>query len=998
MIRICRSILCSRPALVSVFVLAFCLIPLAQKKDKRAPQKRPDIPIQPIPANPRPALPDPLLRTAPQPPLAGFQSPVTEVKLDNGLKVLLQEIHSRPLLAVGRWYRVGSADDPAGLSGIAWMVERSGLSNYVSLPKYDVGRVLIESGGDWTSYTFLDQTAYLATVASNALEPVLKLEAERMSGLSTGLQENAAGRRRALAESMALHGDPRWILNSEVTALAFQRHPYRWPVSGWREDAMSHEALLQHHRRFGGPNNAVLVVTGDFETRTTLDLIQRVFGRIPRTPDPGRIQKLEPEARGERRIRIVSDSAIGHLQLAWTAPDLLNDDFYSLLILDAILSGAKGLNLRDAAWNAAARRSSRLYRALVDKKLATEVRSRLLPTRAGYLYSITARLSEPFQHQAAEEAVLEQLERLKDETLPDSELAQARNQLVAREFLDQETVSKRAHQLGFFESIASYRLLEQFEAKSAQPSIEDLRRVASRYFRDKARVTGWLVPDATRPVMTVETLAPSGDAQSSNRGTRVADAAGKELPLPDRSAPLQTVFTASNPSRIPVGGQPIAASGEPLGKLSSMDASGLVTVKPLRRRLANGVTVLVAEAGATSTVTILGAMKAGAAHEMQEGAGTAALVTRMLERGTTSKSGEQLAGTFGSLGAELSVQTGHFASYVVVRGLSKDGPLLIQLLAEMFQSASFLPAEFDKTRAELLGQLQDGAETSGWVAEEALRQRLYPLGHPLGRMAGGTLADVKSISLAQVKQFYQRNYGPDRFVLCVAGQMAAEPVFEAASKFFGGWSVQGGAEAVDVASWRPVVEAGEQRIELKGSRHSEIALAVSGVSISHPDFYPLLILNHLFGRAANGGRLAEHVREAALPAFAVETQLEASLAESPWFVRASCDPAETNRMIALIREEAGRMKDQVLSDSEVTSAKKSLVNAWIVDLESNEGIARQMMQTEMYQLGEDYLQRFPMLIQGVSLESLMDCARTRFDFAKAAVVVVGPPLDVEGRQ
>ncbi len=966
--------------LIALFLLStLCFTALAQKKRKNDP-KRPGRTTQP-PANPRVPAPDFPLQTTRQLPLASFQSPVTELRLENGLKVVLQESHGLPLVALGRWYRVGSKDDPVGLSGISWLVERSGLSSQVNLPSDDVRRVMIESGGNWTSYTFLDQTAYLTTVASSGLQPVLRLEAAKMSATLASLGDSPGGRRRALAESRALEGDPAWLLNSEVGALAFQRHSYRWPVPGWSEEVtfIHHEQLLQHWKQYYAPSNAVLVLVGDFETRSTLALIQDLFGRISRSPDPPRSQRLEAEARGERRIRIVSDSNVSYLQLAWPAPDILNDDFYALLLLDSILTGAKGVNLRDAAWETAARRSSRLHRALVSKKLATDVRSRLLPTHTGYLYSIMARLSGPFLHQAAEEAILEQLEQLKGVALTNSELAKGRSQLTVREFLDQESVSKRAHQLGFFESIASYQLIDQFEGKVSRLSADDLQRVATRYFRDKTRTTGWLVPDTTRPAVTVESLMPSAERSTSGGVTRSAGAAAEQLPLP--SFPPETAFTVGSNSRVSADG------GAMLDKLPSIEMVRPSGVTAQRSTLVNGVTVLVAETAAPSTVTILAAMKAGVAHEVQDGACAAVLANRMLDRGTIARSGEQLAEMFDFLGAELLLETGDFNSVVMVRGLSKDASLLIQLLSEMIQSPSFSSSEFEKTRDELLGEFQYQTEDSDWVAEEALRERLYPFGYP---MSHTTLArDLKKATLEQVKQFYRLHYRPDQFILSVAGQVSTDAILASASKFFSSWVAPGSVEAAQPASLLAVAP-GEQQIELKGKRHSQIALAISAVSIRQPDFYPLMVLDHLFAKAGNGGRLGERFREAEATAFAVETGLAPSLAETPWILRVKCDPAEAGRITRLIREEAHRMKDQALSEAEAAAAKKSLINAWTVRLESNEGVARELVHAEIHQLGEDYLQRFPSLIEAVSLEGLLDCARTRFDFANAAVTVVGP--------
>jgi zinc protease len=751
-------------------------------------------------------------------------------------------------------------------------------------------------------------------------------------------------------------------------------------------EAISRERLLQHYRRYYAPNNAVLVIAGDFETRNVQNQIQRYFGKIARAAEPSRQFLREPEQQGERRVKIIHQGNVPFLQIAYPAPDILNDDFYAMLILDAVLHGAKGLNLWATPWDTAPRRSSRLYKGLVDKRLATEVQSQLIPTQGSYLYRLTLALPDSFQFQPAEEAAIEQLERLKTYELTERELAMTRNQVIVQQFLDQNSASRRGHQLGYFESIASYQILGDFENKLSRVTQDDLRRVATRYFADKARTVGWLIPALKKQVIEVERLAAQDRtpetadvAFESNRNSADFALSGLYSRPAFRQAAVSRIGGATDPSQERSGAH--TAPAQPDGWPSE--------TKPKRKVLGNGVTLIVVENRFSPTVAIQASMKAGAMRETDAQAGIANLTARMLDRGTATRNVFQLADAFDFRGANLSIRTDYLAATALVQGLSKDVPAFLQLLSEMFQSPSFPQSEFEKLRTEVLGVLYRRLEDPSWLAGQGLRERLYSSGHPFRRMVPGTVTLVEKARLAQVVSFHKRWYRPDQLILSIAGDIRAESVFEFAEKVFGRWSASGTPEPFSVPAASVGPAASEHWMETRGQARSEILFGVPGISVRHRDYYPLLVLNQILGQGGLGGRLGERLRNEGLPA-SVESSFDASLAEGPFVIRAQVDPSRTQRVIELIREETGRIKQNGVNEQEIESAKKALIHGWPVQLESNEALARQLLLIELFQLGEDYLDQSPQLIAAVTKDRLLDCARSRLAFDHGALVIVGP--------
>jgi zinc protease len=906
--------------------------------------------------------------------IANFQD-VTEVKLDNGLKVLLREIHTTPLVSVGCWYRVGSRDEQIGITGISHWVEHMNFKGTPNLPKGRMASIIEDAGGYWNGYTSLDQTAYFETVAAVALEEVLKLEAERMTLSLFESAEVAAERTVVISELQGAENNPKDLLDRGVTAAALQVHPYRLPTGGWLQDleSLTREQLYQHYRQYYAPNNAVLVVAGDFKTTTALEFIKKQFGSIPRKPDPVRRKTIEPEPEGERRIKILREGSTPYLQVAFPAPDILNDDFYAFLILDAALSGAKGMNLWSSPLEADAAKSSRLYRALIDKKLATYVNSALLPTQDPYLYKLTLTLPDTFQFQPAEEVISEELEKLKNYGITGYEFDKARNQLLTRTFLDQDTAAKLTHQLGYFESIASHQFLGSLEDKIGKVSQDDLRRVAVKYFSDRARTIGLFVPLPKQQKIEVEKLSAEKPPKKE---------AGENWQERTRLAGLRSVVSTYHGRS---GARVLPAQGT-----QPQQARPQIGLKLKRQVLPNGVVIMAAENHTSPTVAVLASIKAGAMRDSDEKAGIANFVGSMLEHGTKERNVYQLAEGFDFLGADLRRETNYLATSLLVEGLKKDLGSLVALLAEMFQAPSFPPSEMEKVKAELLGELREQSEDPAAVADQVLRERIYPQGHPFRRKANGSAKTVEKFQPADLLSFYRRTYRPDGFTIVVAGDVDPEEVFTQVEKHFGKWAATGDPEAFAIPSVSIGLGEGKQIVPLRNKSQCDIVLGITGISIRSPDYYPMLVLNQILGQAGLGGRLGSRIRDQEGLAYDVSASFDASLGEGPFVIRAGTGPQQVDRVVALMKDEIEKMRAHGVSEQEVSAAKRYLVNSVPLQLESNEGIAREFERIELFQLGEDYLIRYPNLIDGVKIDQLLDCVRTRLAFDKGSLVIAGP--------
>jgi zinc protease len=416
--------------------------------------------------------------------------------LDNGLTIFIQEVHTAPLASVWCWYKVGSRDELSGFTGVSHWVEHMNFKGTTNIPREKVKGIIEEFGGSWNGYTWIDQTTYLETATRDALDRMLFIEAERMANGLYDPAEVESERTVIISELEGGENDPEQLLEMELNAAAFKAHPYGHPTIGWLSDLqrMTRDDLYGYYRRYYVPNNATLVVVGDVDPDEVIRRANHHFGPIRPGVVPARLLSAEPDQLGERRVTVEKDGTTAYLKLAYHAPSATDAGFFPMLVIDAVLTGAKGLNLWSSFRTPPPQRSARLYRALVDSRLASAVSGGLLPTADPYLYSISVTAREGAEHQAVERAALAEIDRLVREGITADELEKAKNQLRARLVFENDSVTNIAHQIGYFQTVASVELYLSLGARIAGVTRDQVGEAAARCLRGSNRTVGWFTP------------------------------------------------------------------------------------------------------------------------------------------------------------------------------------------------------------------------------------------------------------------------------------------------------------------------------------------------------------------------------------------------------------------------------------------------------------------------------------------------------------------------
>ena len=845
-----------------------------------------------------------------------------EARLDNGLKVLLREVHTAPVTSTWIWYRVGSRNEVEGHTGMSHWVEHMMFKGSSHFPKGTIMRAVGRHGGYVNAMTSHDFTTYYATMPSDQAELVLQIEADRMTTATFDPDEVNAERTVVIAEREGSENEPHYVLAEEVSAAAFRVHPYHHQVVGWKEDLLhiTRDQLHAHYEQYYVPNNAVLVVVGDFDSASYLDLVKGYFGDIPSRGLSADAARKEHPQRGERRVTVRMPGAAPIMRISYHAPPVSHPDYIPLVVLDAVLSGGKAM----FAFGGSVTRSARLYRALVETQLASSVGSSYHPSVDPFLFSLGATVREGREAVEVEEALLAEISRLQDAPPDKRELQVAIRQTQAQFAYSSESVTSQALTMGFLDMVDDYKRMEGILDELARVTPEDVLRVAQTYLTSDNR--------------TVGTFMPTENGGGSAEHPPVA----AYWEIPNRG-----MFAYRAPQSTSIGPETV-----------------------LRQELDNGITVLVKENPASASVTIEGSLLAGSLHDIEATTGQASLTASMLRRGTQSHTFQEINEALDDVGASLSIAAERDEVGFGGRALAQDFDLLVGLLAEILITPTFPEAELEKIRGQILTQLDILAMDTGYRADRAFMSALYPPGHAYARSVVGTRETVSAFSAKDLVHFHQSTYQPGGLVLSIVGAIDASKIMEKVSSTLGQWHVEGPVHRWFVPPAETPAKIITQRVDIPGKSQADLILGVIGMTRRSPDYYPAMMANIILGQLGLMGRLGDKVRDDQGLAYYVTSGLQASLGTRPWDIVAGVNPQKVEQAVAAILQEIQRLRDEPVSKEEFHDCKTYLLGSLPLRLETNGGISGFLLNVEKYGLGMDYLQRFPEIIGRVTREDI----------------------------
>ncbi|HEY9715228.1 MAG TPA: insulinase family protein, partial [Chroococcales cyanobacterium] len=404
---------------------------------------------------------------------------VQQVVLPNGLRVLLVEDHSFPVLSLVVFYKVGARNEQSGMTGLSHVVEHLLFENVGTFRKGELGATIVRNGGQFNGFTSDDFTAFFETVQPSKLALILRIEAERMRRAhftQQDLKEEVAKIHATIDEQA---GNPQEQLVHEVRATAYTHHPYRNPPIGYKPDleALTLEDVRSYYDRFYYPDNATLVLAGDFKSASALTLINKYFAALPKAPGAiPQVRAVEPVQQSERKVVMHYSGKRDIIQLAYHAPAFSNSDAPSMVVLEKLLNMDH---------------SGKLRAKLIDAKVAGSARCAFELKRDPGLFTLTFNVP-PGGQQKVLEAWESLIGQIKAQGVSDADLRRARNQAHFSVVTERDGPYHTAFDLGFCESLQSWQVSAQLPQKLTSVTSIDLKRVAQKYFNSNNRVVGLL--------------------------------------------------------------------------------------------------------------------------------------------------------------------------------------------------------------------------------------------------------------------------------------------------------------------------------------------------------------------------------------------------------------------------------------------------------------------------------------------------------------------------
>jgi len=438
-----------------------------------------------------------LLALASVPVRAGNALQVTPPKLEvadrtlaNGLRVLLYEDHSVPIVNVQVWYHVGSKNERPGRSGFAHLFEHIMFKGSANVASEGHKRFIASIGGRFNAETDFDRTLYWETIPGNYLERVLWMEADRLRALDVS-EANFRSERDVVKEERRLRVDnpPLGRLFEVVLRNTYTTHPYRiLPIGSMADlDAATLEDVRAFHATYYVPNNATLVIAGDFDPGQAAQWVEKYFGSIPKGGEISRDVPAEPAQTAERRVRDTHpNTPLPTVVLTYHVPRAGTADLYALEVASKILSSGE---------------SSRLYRRLVyEKQIAVQAEGQTIELEHPGVFFFYGILQSGQKPEVGEQELVAEIDRLQSEPVSVDELTLAKNQILSGLVFGRQTVQQRGEAIGNAAVIlGDLSLVNRQLAEYQKVSAADVLRVAQTYFRPENRTVVYMLPEEKPP-------------------------------------------------------------------------------------------------------------------------------------------------------------------------------------------------------------------------------------------------------------------------------------------------------------------------------------------------------------------------------------------------------------------------------------------------------------------------------------------------------------------
>ncbi|MEH2314444.1 MAG: pitrilysin family protein [Nostoc sp.] len=873
-----------------------------------------------------------------------FTQGVKKTVLDNGLTVLTKEVHTAPVVSVQVWYKVGSRNEVKGENGISHQLEHLMFKGTTDRP-VQFGRLFSALGSQFNAFTSYDETAYFGTVQRDKLEALLTLEADRMENSLVGTEQLASEKRVVISELQGYENSPGYRLDRAVMRDAFPSRAYGLPVGGTKADVekFTVEQVRNYYQTYYSPENATLVITGDFATEPVLKVVKETYGKLPKRAKTAvaknSAQVSASTSAKKATIVLKQPGSAALLQAVYPLPDIKHPDVPAIDVMDAILTGG---------------RSSRLYQALVESGLASSVSGGAAELIEPGWYQIDATAAAGQELGKIAQVLQESLAKLQQQPVTTEELNRAKTQLQASYILGNQDITSQASQLGYNQTVAGdYRYIEKYLAAIAKVTPAEVQQAAKTYLNPAKQTIGFFEP-----------TQPDGKPGTSSAGS------GRTV---ENFSPGKPVDPAELAKYLPP-----ATSATDSGKQSL----------PEEFTLNNGLRVLLLSERNLPTINLSGQIDAGSEFDGNQKAGLANLTATNLMNGTQTKNALTLAKTLEDRGADLNFGASREGVSVSGEGLSANLPILIQTLADVLENATFPADQLELSRQRALISLKVQLDDPRGLGRQVFQQAIYPENHPFHSFP--TAESLKSVTRDDLLAFYQTHYRPDTTTIALVGDFDPVKVKALLNQAFGKWQATGKQPVLKIASVSLPQTLTRLNKLIPGKTEAVTYIGYNGIARKDPRYYAALVLNQVLGGDTLSSRLGTEVRDRQGLTYGIYSGFAAGINPGPFLIQMQTAPGDTQKAIASTLALLKQLREQGVTEAEFNAAKRSITNSYPVDLANPSDVSSIILSNAVLGLSRAEIREFPQQIQAVTMAQMQQAIEDLIKPENLIIVTAGP--------
>ncbi|MGQ9621447.1 MAG: M16 family metallopeptidase, partial [Bacteroidales bacterium] len=882
--------------------------------------------------------------------------PIEKYTLPNGLTVVLHQDKSDPIVSVAVYYHVGSSRETEGKTGFAHLFEHMMFQRSENVGEDEFFRNIQGAGGSLNGSTSQDRTNYYEVIPKNALELALWMESDRMGYLentitkkSFAIQQNVVQNEKRESVDNAPYG-----FNNELILkyLYPHSHPYSWTVIGKMEDLTNAtvEDVKAFHRKFYIPNNAFLVISGDFETDQVKNMVEKYFGEIPAG---------EPvEKRGPMNVTLDSTVKLYHednfaraprLTMVFPTAERYSKDSYALNFLGEILSGS---------------RKSPLYKVLVrEKKLTSNVMARNGSQELAGSFTISVTAHPGVNLTDVEKAIFEGFERFEKEGFSENDLKiiKARNET--------SFVSRFASVQGKAFTLAEYVMntgdpeyykkdLKNIQAVNA----DDIKKVYEKYIKGKNFIQTSFVPKEQVNLIAEGSIKADIVEEDITKLTQVSI---EDIPEEPVTKTPTTIDRSVKPSPGP----------EPE-----------VTIpKPWTTSLSNGIRIWGIKHSELPLMSYSIVISGGRMLDTPEKAGLANLVATMMNEGTKDKTPEELEDAIGLLGASINVRAGNEDITISVNSLTKNFEKTLELVEEMLLKPRWDEEQFALAKSRIINNLKRNAASPDYLATRTLNRLIYGY-NILAYDLTGTEESVASITLDDLKDFYGKYFSPSVARFIIAGDIDQQRAEVALAGLNSRWQ----PKEVVIPDFIPPAPPAKSQIyfvNVPGAKQSVISIGAPSIPRSHPDFYPATVANYKLGGSFNG-IFNLILREEKGFTYGARSSFSGGRNYGAFTASSRVRTDATLESVTIFKTEMEKYRHEIPQDY-VEFTKSALMKNNALRFETLNALVDMLNTMSAYNLPEDYIKQEEAFVKELTAEKILEYANKYIDPDKMYYVVVG---------